>query len=90
MGCHSKSLTTTPTPPVSKPLMPTHQGLDDEDALAAGYKTYRQRFDLVAEVMEAWWNFKYSGRFRPANSHFSPWLCRRCRRGNVRCVVGNE
>ena len=36
----------------------THQGLDNEDALAAGYKAYRQRFDLVAEVMEAWWNEK--------------------------------
>jgi len=35
-----------------------HEGLDDEDALAAGFNAYRARFSVVAEILEDWWDSK--------------------------------
>jgi hypothetical protein len=34
------------------------EGLDDEDALAAGFNAYRARFSVVAEILEDWWDSK--------------------------------
>jgi len=35
-----------------------HAGLDDENALAAGFNAYRARFSVVAEILEDWWDSK--------------------------------
>jgi hypothetical protein len=42
--------------PVSEPPMLPPAKASDEDALAAGFSAYRERFSLVAEILEDWWD----------------------------------